>query len=99
VIYTYEAACTIQDNTAKGVGRKTLRGAIERSSELTLTLKHQNLFGKTKWRYFSGKCPDTSQGCPASRTLSCVKSEDLFIWRNTQFLFSCEKNLCSGPHL
>jgi len=25
---------------------------------LTLTLKHKNLFGKTKWRHFSGKCPN-----------------------------------------
>jgi len=25
----------------------------------TLTLKHNNLFEKTKWRHFSGKCPDT----------------------------------------
>jgi len=26
---------------------------------LTLTPNHKNLSGKTKWRYFSGKCPDT----------------------------------------
>jgi len=28
---------------------------------LTLTLKHKNVFGKTKWCYFSGKCTDTYQ--------------------------------------
>jgi len=28
----------------------------------TLTLKHKNVFGKTKWRLFSGKCPDTDFG-------------------------------------
>jgi len=26
---------------------------------LTLALKLKNLFGKKKWRHFSGKCPDT----------------------------------------
>jgi len=25
----------------------------------TRTLKHRNLFGKTKWRHFSDKCPDS----------------------------------------
>jgi len=25
----------------------------------TVTLKHKNVFGKTKLRHFSGKCPDT----------------------------------------
>jgi len=30
------------------------------TSTLTFTLKHNNLFGKTKWRHFSGKGPDTT---------------------------------------
>jgi len=29
----------------------------------TVTLKHNNIFGLTKWRYFSSKCTDASQAC------------------------------------
>jgi len=36
------------------------------SANPNLTLKHKNIFGKTKWRHFLGKCPDT---CSTNRSI------------------------------
>jgi len=63
-------------------GRITEAKAFKPISEtltLTITLKHKNVFGKTKWRHISGKSPDTE-----SDKKRCVK-KIIYCMVKTQF--------------
>jgi len=53
---------------------------------LTLTLKHKNLFGKTKWRHFLGKCSVYPSVVTRAGLFSCSFCWQCF-FKYTKFLF------------
>jgi len=51
----------LSENVYKRISTNSKTSANPNSnpnSNPNLSLKHKNLFGKTKWRQFSGKCPE-----------------------------------------